>query len=292
MKKGATSREDEVLQVHLYSAWICVFTFSMECCGTIGEEPHGAGALMYGLLSTIRSCKTLHTWLPLTRDVKLRMLAVASRFYSRCVACGTTAGGVDMHELHPLQPVICYYCGDRPEFKTVSKTVASRVYRRNVDCPRALELVPELRHHDIITGRWGIYNVYLLSDVLKLPERKHRAKKAGGPESEARKEERRIELATAMEKAGVEIRHDSKLCAKYISGSRKFDLDYVVERMCQMKLLHEYWHFKKYLRNIIRDACDMQERIPSEEAVEMAEGHALDDHGDAYPNMGDFPWQK
>lgn len=53
---------------------------------------------------------------------------------------------------------------------------------------------------------------------------------------------RREKLISELAKVKLQLRSDSVLCKKYIDGTSEYDLEYIIERMCQMKYLFEYCH--------------------------------------------------
>jgi len=96
-------------------------------------------------------------------------------------------------------------------------------------------------------------------------------------------------LETKMAEKRLEIRSDSKLCAGFINGTIKEDVDDVVERMCQVKYLFDYCHMddcfeiaKKEQRDEIKAGY-----YPDEPLFDHAERIALKKCG-GYPEV--YPW--
>lgn len=56
-----------------------------------------------------------------------------------------------------------------------------------------------------------------------------------------------------LNERGVKFRSDSALCSQYINGTSDLSLDYVVQRMCEMKYLYEYCHMKLIKTQIYND---------------------------------------
>ena len=56
---------------------------------------------------------------------------------------------------------------------------------------------------------------------------------------------RKINLVNALENKKLELRNDSVLCQKYITGDINISIDNIVNRMCQMKYLYDYCHMDK-----------------------------------------------
>lgn len=94
---------------------------------------------------------------------------------------------------------------------------------------------------------------------------------------------RKKELVKALSEMKLELRSDSKLCKKYIDTG-DYDINYVVERMCQMKYLYEYCDFKKMLDAVSEDYNDDYENLG---VFDKAEKLVLEEIGD-YPDI--YPW--
>jgi hypothetical protein len=111
---------------------------------------------------------------------------------------------------------------------------------------------------------------------------------------QSKKEKRKYDLLDALNQYGLTLRSDSKLCKGYLEGKikdTKSNLDFIVERMCQMKYLFEY--------------CDMKneiEKAKKEQQEEWNDGYFPDisvfDHAElnilrrinTYPKI--FPWME
>jgi len=60
---------------------------------------------------------------------------------------------------------------------------------------------------------------------------------------------RKLDLTNVLEKYGLEFREDSKLCNGYVNGTIKDkDLDWIANRMCQMKYLFEYCNMNEEIK--------------------------------------------
>ena len=57
--------------------------------------------------------------------------------------------------------------------------------------------------------------------------------------------DRKKELEKKLQSRGLEFRLDSALCSKYVDGTTDLHIDFIVERMCQMKYLYEYCNMKQ-----------------------------------------------
>ena len=100
-------------------------------------------------------------------------------------------------------------------------------------------------------------------------------------------------LIKALNKVGLELREDSELCKKYISGENKNNKKLVVERMCQMKYLFEYCHMdecKQEAHNNYIETINLG-YFPDCSVFEEAEMIALKKYSNGkYPIV--FPWMK
>jgi len=92
-------------------------------------------------------------------------------------------------------------------------------------------------------------------------------------------------LVSELNRFGLELREDSKLCELFIEG-KETDLDYVVKRMCQMKYLYEYCHM-----NECKEIAYQQRRSKygDESLHDIAERIALNKYSNGlYPTV--YPW--
>lgn len=101
---------------------------------------------------------------------------------------------------------------------------------------------------------------------------------------------RKNKLITKLRQYKLELRNDSKLCQGYISGSIKdWDIDDIVNRMCQIHYLFNYCNMNKY----IKQANDEQNEefnagyIPDISVFDQAEMIVLKEIGE-YPEI--WPW--
>jgi hypothetical protein len=106
----------------------------------------------------------------------------------------------------------------------------------------------------------------------------------------ARKQNRKEILIKALNEHGLTLRSDSKLCQEFIDGNIKQNrLDWVVERMCQMKFLFEYFDMKKEIEKAKEEQDDEFNSgyIPDISPFEQAEMNILQ-RINGYPKV--FPW--
>jgi hypothetical protein len=106
---------------------------------------------------------------------------------------------------------------------------------------------------------------------------------------------RKKELEDKLKSRGLEFRSDSALCAKYVEGTTDLNIEFIVNRMCQMKYLYEYCYMNDikslvYNRHYIF-ANRANTYIKSENNVSLiAEKEALDIYScGKYPEI--YPWE-
>ena len=141
-------------------------------------------------------------------------------------------------------------------------------------------------------------NLHILEEkISQIKTNKYNKKR----ENELKKEEqqkelkikRKNKLISRLNKAGLNFRNDSELCKKYINGSKEFSLDYIIERMSQMKYLYEYCYMDKCKEIAHASYCDEINAgyFPDCSVFDHAEYIALTKYSNGkYPD--EFPWQK
>lgn len=105
--------------------------------------------------------------------------------------------------------------------------------------------------------------------------------------------DRKKELECKLKSRGLELRTDSALCTKYIEGTIDLNIDYIVERMCQMKYLYEHCNMKKIKQDVYKEYLANNSRGVKLEAnvSTRAEKIALDTYSNSYyPKI--YPWEK
>jgi hypothetical protein len=104
-------------------------------------------------------------------------------------------------------------------------------------------------------------------------------------------DKRKLILEEAMALKKLSIRSDSKLCQGFIDGKiKKYTVDEVVERMCQMKYLFDYCDMDTYISKEIVGELEYRGRYDKDDVFSMAEHSALSDNGGKYPKI--YPWLK
>lgn len=98
-------------------------------------------------------------------------------------------------------------------------------------------------------------------------------------------------LKSKLKKRGLELRKDSALCSLYINGKNDYDINWIVQRMCQMKYLYEYCDMKNIKSQVYNDYVTNGFNKNYEGTISIhAEKIALEKHSDGiYPKV--FPWE-
>jgi len=103
------------------------------------------------------------------------------------------------------------------------------------------------------------------------------------------KMDRKQELKTELSNKGLVLRNDSVLCDEYIEGTSENSLEYIVQKMCEMKYLYEYCNMKACKKKARRDA-DMHYYYPGM-ITDLATSMALNKYSNGvFPDV--FPWLK
>ena len=170
-----------------------------------------------------------------------------------------------------LEIRLCENCSKLEEYTLVYKTYIKKDYMIDIE---------ELSHCDTYTRivhRNTEATLYKLSDILdvfcivyKIDRNNKKAiedkrqeliqekeKKLEARREKARlkkkseRKQRRQELMEELNKYGLELRGDSKLCMGYIDGTIcNWDMNEIVERMCQMRYLYDYCDMDKLLEQV------------------------------------------
>jgi hypothetical protein len=137
--------------------------------------------------------------------------------------------------------------------------------------------------------------LYKLSDIVPLVLKKfgsisalvkYNEKLKARPKKVSIRERRAEFLRIELSKRGVCMREDSRLCQGYISGQLKCDENDIVQRMCEMKYLHECMDYNKFLQRAREEHVYLDMSIP-----DTAEWFALQTLPEnKYPSV--FPWEK
>jgi hypothetical protein len=112
-----------------------------------------------------RTCKTMRAMIAPLLPTGREMAAIISRATETCVRCGDD--DAEPHPLHDLRPFVCDVCrGEADEFRMVSASFAARTMHVHF---RAVRALPRCVHVIAVAKP---YNVYLVSDIVRLPRKK------------------------------------------------------------------------------------------------------------------------
>ena len=105
--------------------------------------------------------------------------------------------------------------------------------------------------------------------------------------------DKKNELISRLQEKGLELRTDSALCSKYIEGGTDYDLDFIIQRMSEMKYLYEYCYMSRIKKQVYRKYLqELSQGIVNEYTVSTrAEKMALDKYSNgSFPKI--YPWEK
>ena len=214
-----------------------------------------------------------------------------------CEECHSKKGSLRAR----VSKILCKDCNMLDKYITVTKTESKKKYLLTDE---ELGLLNEY----VAKCPYGMATYYLKDQVLELACIKHHSgpdevedkimkiKKVKTEEREKRKQikqnKRKEILINELNKFGLSLRGDSVLCEDYIYGVDE-DLEWIVNRMCQMKYLFEYCNMKdckneayEEYRSIRAMGCR-----PDFKVFERAEDIALEKYSNGkYPKV--FPWLK
>lgn len=117
-------------------------------------------------------------------------------------------------------------------------------------------------------------------------------------EKNKNKKKRKTELNDILEKNGLILRDDSKICQAYINGgiddvheiNPKFNnLDDIIIELKEMKFYHEKTDYKKKLQSLINDRNNMKSDESIYDLTREAKTKALKEYVKTHKNMRDVP---
>ena len=207
-----------------------------------------------------------------------------------CQECGNNRG----YKRKILDKMLCADCNMLDKYILITKTAAKKEYLlKDSDLEKLNEYTGECRR--------GMATFYLKEQVMVLAcmkqnimlevvdnqiiaKRESRKKK-----KEELMEKRKKELNDELKSVGLRLRSDSVLCEKYINGDKTYSLDWIVNRMCEMKYLFDYCHMAECKNKVYRKYKEMNEHCPYDFIFDEAEELALKKYSNGrYPEM--FPW--
>lgn len=221
-----------------------------------------------------------------------------SKKYMLCDECNEQKGrNSDIFDMR-----LCSDCFKLDKYKTICKTTVLKKYKLTqndikdiesfeVTNPMFKKAAPMVlfKLADIENLFCDIQNI---KNTTKAIEKRISKIEAAKKPRKSPKENRRQKLIQALQEKGLELRRDSKLCEKYINRGGE-DIDFVVERMCQMKYLFEY-NYDVFQKNMDKAHRQYEEEleagyIPDWPVFDEAESMTLREIG-GYPDIDDYPW--
>lgn len=197
---------------------------------------------------------------------------------------------------------ICDTCKDLEKYRLVCKSTAIKTYfltereLSDLDCIEVQNPHYRSSSNMILYKFEDIKKAFCIKHKIQSKDIQHKldeikANRSAKPKRRSPKEIRKQRLELALQEYGLELRADSKLCEAYINSNKNidYDLDGIVERMCQMKFLYEYCDFDKYCNEVYEEHRDMikQGYHPDCTVTMEAEERVLDKIG-GYPDV--YPW--
>ena len=100
------------------------------------------------------------------------------------------------------------------------------------------------------------FKEYVEEKLEELRKEKELRKKSRQLSIQNKKDKRKYELTNELQKHGLELRNDSKLCQGFIDGSIKDKkIKWIVNRMCQVKYLYDYCNMDNRLQEFKNKYC-------------------------------------
>jgi hypothetical protein len=123
--------------------------------------------------------------------------------------------------------------------------------------------------------------------ISELKSRKESRTKARMLTLQNKRNNRKYELCNELAKYGLRFRTDSKLCQGYIDGTIKDkSLEWICQRMCQMKYLFEYCHIDQEIQKVKQEKY-FDDEYMYESPFDIAEERILN-RIQKYPDV--YPW--
>ena len=222
-----------------------------------------------------------------------------------CEGCGEPNSKVN--RAHGIR--LCGTCLQLDEYFTLCKTEAKKQYflsdkdlekcdyieikNPNYSGNMYLYTKQDLINQFCLKYNVNSFDIDSIQEMLdELSDKKENAKSKREENLEKKRSKRKKMLVKALKEYDLEFRNDSKLCQGYINGTIKdWDIDDIVERMCQMKFLYEYCHMDKCYKEAIKKRKELRDYgIRSDVPLQdEAEEIALDRYGKKYGKKGKYP---
>ena len=134
---------------------------------------------------------------------------------------------------------------------------------------------------ELLKYKYNTHSIEIVEEkLLELKKNKESRKQSRRNAIIEKRNKRKEQLTFELQKVGLHLREDSKLCQRFIDGSIKDkSIPWIVHRMCQVKYLYDYCHMKDRLREFKHTHGYIY--------FEEMEDIILQEIG-GYPNV--FPW--
>lgn len=190
----------------------------------------------------------------------------------------------EVMQSHPLHPRVCRRCiisSNIPCLTVISTTKAEHELhvKRETLGPLPFDELSFTRSHSVIS-----YQARLKAAICLLPKKKTRVV---DPDHLTAKQKRHMRLESALQSRGLQLRDDSWLCNRYLAGNKEFMrewcVDDIVQRMCEMRYIHEHPLYEQLLAMAYRN----QPQCVNDAVEQYVLNH--EPYG-KYPVK--FPWEK
>lgn len=216
-----------------------------------------------------------------------------------CVECGKE--GSVMHRTFKKR--ICGTCLDLDKYTLICKSTAKKDYFLNdkdlkdvkcyevknphYSCASAMQLFSKTNIIKTFEEKYDIDDDDEFDEKMEELEQK---KLIRSKNKQHVKDERKTKLIKELKKVKVELREDSELCKRYISGTldkKVWTLESIVNRMCEMKYLFDYANIKSYMKKAKNIKYGEYDEYDERSLVDIAEELVLEKIG-KYPTK--WPW--
>jgi hypothetical protein len=221
---------------------------------------------------------------------------------TKCIECNEKRGIYR----NKLSMNICTKCFILPKYILITKTKSKQIYKMNDD-----DLIGLYEIHG--TCPYGEATYYKKEEIIAYACKKYTTtpdeldivlhniqnqknimkQRTTRTAITKTRDKRKLKLMQCLNQAGLILRNDSVLCQQYINGDSKYELDYIVTRMKQMKFLFEYCHMEECKNIAYEEYVDDLDGgyYPDCSVFDRAEDIALTKYsGGRYPTK--FPWDK
>jgi hypothetical protein len=200
--------------------------------------------------------------------------------------------------------ILCDNCRDLDKYTLITKTDSKKnYYLKDDDIDNLISFTKKTRYgpgtffikSDIINVFCNKYytNIDNYQSVLDTLKNEKNIKKQQRSEKKNNdKEKRKQILIEGLNNRGVSFREDSTLCQNFIDGNKNLNINFVINRMCQMKYLFEYCHMNECKQQAYEEQKEELNAgyFPDVSILDQAEYIALKKYSNnKYPEI--FPWE-